>query len=389
MRHTPTALSLALAVALGLGVAPATELPPPATTRPDDEPATLPTADEIRLESLRTIAEAVRDLRGHAPARPIDLFTLRAEPAPADGGRGLLVLTNHPDTDGEVLVPLLGMRPAPEAATRPATRPEGLGISLAAFVVQRSPTALAEDPPTRFLFRTWRTDRPQIPFAQTEILFQYESGALQVVHDVEAVGYTLSVQLVQAPHLMGASPDSSDEALRLTARRIDRLTGEVTLDVRVAAPDFARLRHRFPDETSRYLRPILADIGHEAPLFAADARAAWQALAPTPDSDPAFDAKLKATLARLDADAFADRQAATAELKALGQPAALALRAMDRSALSFQQNSEVDAFLASLSPLTPADAEALASNLDFLLDCLELDERPLRLAAWRDRKSVV
>jgi hypothetical protein len=116
---------------------------------------------------------------------------------------------------------------------------------------------------------------------------------------------------------------------------------------------------------------------------------AWQVLAGNDRPDPQLTERVKAILAKLDADDFRVRENALEELKKLGQPAASVLSKMDRSKLSLQQSSGVESFLSESAPLAPSESAHLADDRDFLLDVLYNDDPALvKLAIERLSKAA-
>jgi hypothetical protein len=85
----------------------------------------------------------------------------------------------------------------------------------------------------------------------------------------------------------------------------------------------------YPKEVDAYLRPIFRLFHQEQAAFAVDPKAAYQVLGDLWKTDPPtlaavnrVSADADAAVAALGADSYADREAAAAKLKALGQPAA-------------------------------------------------------------------
>jgi hypothetical protein len=75
-------------------------------------------------------------------------------------------------------------------------------------------------------------------------------------------------------------------------------------------------------------------------------------------------------IARLDSDDFHERESAAHDLAQLGQPAANILRHLDRTGLSAEQNSRIDAFLSQYHPAGDEEAQRLGNDPEFLIDCL-------------------
>ena len=75
------------------------------------------------------------------------------------------------------------------------------------------------------------------------------------------------------------------------------------------------------------------------------------------------------------------REAAMATLRALGPDGALVLYHIDRAGLSLEQVGRVDALIAIHSFLSRDQAARIASDPEFLLDCLYSDELAVREVA--------
>jgi hypothetical protein len=125
-------------------------------------------------------------------------------------------------------------------------------------------------------------------------------------------------------------------------------TGEVTEDLARSAPTFVELLRRHPREAAEHLAPVFSDFNQEAEVFGADARVALQVLSARLPRDPALVREVNALVARLDADDYQHREAATRRLRELGGPATLVLSDLPRSQYSAEQNSRIDAALAKI-----------------------------------------
>lgn len=394
------------------------------TTRPASDTATTEPADEkseanaffqqmrdehSMLPECRLPSSGTETADAHAadfntspttrPATPTatllsTLFRFRLDPAVTRVHRpppSMQVVSRLADTGGDTRLTLPPSAPRGEESGR---KEEGT-YTLARIMVDR--TASDTNPgvshqlpggesalpvtPNTFKLSISSFDRSTFAMTQTEVFFQYDLATLQVTRESEDADQTFSVQLIQVSRIISDS-DPGEEPLRLMIRGTDKQSGDTKTDLKLAAADFPSMRRKYPAEVNRYLRPIFADLGQLSPLFSADPQTAWQVLAGRLPPDPAMTARVTALLPRLDADDFPQRQAAQRELASLGQPGAIAVRQLDRRGLSPQQHSELDAFLASVSTLTPKEARQLATSPEFLLDCLELDELRLRQAAW-------
>jgi hypothetical protein len=158
--------------------------------------------------------------------------------------------------------------------------------------------------------------------------------------------------------------DVDEPAVRLT------VTGSDRPPLARSAPDFLTLRRQYPAETTKYLEPIFRELHADGIAFSPDSKVAWQVFASEARADPSVTGKVSKIIQRLDSDDFHERESAAADLKQLGQPAAVVLWHTNRSALSAEQNSRIDAFLSEYQPVTDQDVKRLRTDVTFLLECL-------------------
>ncbi len=123
-------------------------------------------------------------------------------------------------------------------------------------------------------------------------------------------------------------------------------------------------------------------------MFQVNSRAAWQVLGGTHNPPPEVAQQVDALLVRLDADDAREREAALKELEKLGQQAALVLLKHDRAALSEEQQSRVETFLAPYKPLTDDEAARMQDDTEFLLTALSAEEPELTVRALDRLKKI-
>lgn len=161
-----------------------------------------------------------------------------------------------------------------------------------------------------------------------------------------------------------------------------------TLSLRIEASDFHALRAAHPDIVNTHLRRVLEELG-QGHVLAMDEKLAWQVLGGERPVDPKVVEQVQALLHRLDADAFAEREQAAAELLALGEEGAAAIAHLDRSTLTPEQNARIDEFLRNFNPVSEQKASVLANDPEFLLDVLLVEDAELRkLALERLRERI-
>ena len=153
-------------------------------------------------------------------------------------------------------------------------------------------------------------------------------------------------------------------------------------EVRVSAVSFAELLRRHPGVTARYLGPVFRQFGQDAVVFRVDDRLAWQLFPAAVDADQLTASKVIELVDRLNDDDFRKRELATAELEVLGGPAMLILGEIDRTSLTAEQTTRIDAILSRHTPLAADEADALLEDEEFLLRCFTYsDVAPIRAAA--------
>lgn len=383
--HPPRPLLIAvLATTLGtsLGISLGNVVAEPPTTQPSSPQAAdatpAPTLDELRSALRARLRAELAELPRHPYVPLTEIVQIRAEPD------GLSVVTALRETNGDVL-----LDGPPSGDPQPPDAPAGAAVAEAAELQPLVRLAVIGKPtgelatPVFFRLTVHLFNEPEAVYGQLGLFANRDIGQFQLTYDTEGPFGHFSVQLIQSPRIAGQLTSAPDEMLALLVRRIDNDSGEATLSFRGTAADLQSLRRRYPTETNLYLRPVFEKLGQLSPLFTADQRVAWQVLGVLPELTDGERAELDRILTGLEADRFADRQRAQAALRALGQRGALAVRTLDRSRLTPNQNAELDAFLAAYSPLTDAEVQRLAASPEFLLDCLELDVPELRAAAWQ------
>ncbi len=145
------------------------------------------------------------------------------------------------------------------------------------------------------------------------------------------------------------------------------------VNLNLEADDFFAFLHNYPQESEKYLRPLLREVGQEG-VFAPDALIAWQVFSDSWHAPAEALLKVNALLPQLDSPDFHRRQKASQSLQALGRDGAAVLVHLDRSRLSAEQNARIDRLLAPYTQLPAGEAVESRSRTDFLLDCLYCDD---------------
>lgn len=253
----------------------------------------------------------------------------------------LVVVTNLPGTDGAVRL----------------TIPDLTGLCSATVLAEQK-KAGASQPYTPRAFTFVRYDFDQ-PGETSAITVQTTPQSLQLANDIETALGTINISLIQEnPGEVG-----DEQPVRL------RVTGD-NLNIQRSALTFTALRWAYPADFEQYIVPIFHTLHADAQIIGLDGKLALQVFAQDARPDPAITARLQPILIQLDADDLQQRNAATVQLESLGQPAFIALTHVDRSKLSPEQNSRIDAFVSAYHPVSDDEANRLRGDLNFLVDCL-------------------
>jgi len=234
--------------------------------------------------------------------------------------------------------------------------------------------------PATFLFIQNEFGRPGMINCQTSVRATMN---IEVVREWENLGQKWQIGLIQYP-------ETTDEPAHvvMSVSGLSTTNEDVLETLRLVAPSIPDLRRQHATEVTRYLLPIFRDFGLEYLLAGASNDVAWLALGRPEDIDPKTLQQIETLVKQLDADGPLDRARAADALQKLGQPAVIVLARQPGDALSPEQRSQIDAILASGRSLGEAEIESLASNPQFLLDCMTLDEPILRQRA-ADRLAIV
>ena len=190
---------------------------------------------------------------------------------------------------------------------------------------------------------------------------------------------THTIQLIQ-------HPDAADGEPRVML--YVQITGSSPVNLRRSASSIVELRRRYPADVAKYVDPIFRTLKQDGFLAKIEPRLAWQVFAEAYQPSPELQSQVKEMIAKIDAPSFRDREAGSGGLERLGEPAALVIMHMDRSGLSEEQKSRIDAFLSRFKLISDAEVNRLRHESDFLLDCLNSDDPPIRQAALNMLRQV-
>ncbi|HEY7118851.1 MAG TPA: hypothetical protein VH475_19840 [Tepidisphaeraceae bacterium] len=203
-----------------------------------------------------------------------------------------------------------------------------------------------------------------------------QPGYLQIVKTYTSRSGNFNLNLIQS---WGRASYAQPDGVQLGVYGTDA-SGRPTVGVSLAEPDFLTLRRKHSRVVNEHLRPLLRQLKLEA-LFAVDRSLAWQVFADDYKGNDALARQVDALLAGLDRDGYQERDAARRAIQNLGPDAALVIYRMNRGALTVEQNCQLDAVLASYSFVSREEARRLAGDVDFLLDCLYVDDADVRATA--------
>lgn len=210
---------------------------------------------------------------------------------------------------------------------------------------------------------------------------------VQIAWDEATPQASSRIQLIQAPQMA----DDPDAVVRLYYDRFDAVTEEQLARKQFSARSFPALWAAHRAEVGRLVVEPLRRRGLHAGLLATPPALGWQVLGPTAEPPQEVKARVAELVRQLDAEAFADREAAAESLRQMGSPAAVALRAISPDTLSEEQRRAIDAIVAKYTVVPDAAAKAMARDPAFLIGCLYADDAglwPLAAEALRRLHGV-
>lgn len=177
----------------------------------------------------------------------------------------------------------------------------------------------------------------------------------------------------------------SNRTLRMQVTHVEK--GQHREIFAANAETLRQLQVEHPNEVRQYLAPAVRMITGRW-LFkpgAADVYRVFGTIAP----DPETSAEVGRIILGLEADAFAQREAASKSLGKLGPRGVLAILRRDRADLSPEARNRLDAFVAGHSNLDMADVERARRDPHFLLDCLDDADADVRGAAKQAMEALL
>lgn len=239
--------------------------------------------------------------------------------------------------------------------------------------------------PDAFTFTNTNFSDPRAVQVATHLTFNY--GTLIMGRYAQLLDGYHNVTLNQGGNLFEDELGRTARVAGATGRsavqfsvQIGDSQGTSQTNIQYIAPDFATLRRQHPKEVDQYLRPLLRQLQMES-MLAADPMVAWQVFADELKPDPAAVLQVQRLLPVLDLDSFTERDPALQYLQQKGLSIAVAIRHLDRSKLTDQQNMLLDTVMAAYQPQRGADLSKWRNDQDFLLDCLYTEDLAIRTAA--------
>jgi len=145
------------------------------------------------------------------------------------------------------------------------------------------------------------------------------------------------------------------------------------------AGSLAELQSSNPEEVRQYLAPMLRGLAGEDLLRPApgDLYRVFDQL----PVDPQVSRQVAEIVPKLESASFAEREAASAQLRALGRGGLLAAMRVDPATLSAEQRARLADLVAHASRRTLNNPAAMKRDVNFLLEAMEDEEAAVRAAA--------
>jgi hypothetical protein len=210
-------------------------------------------------------------------------------------------------------------------------------------------------------------DAPDSDFWMVSYTFQERSNTASVFAQAGEASEVGRVYYSQQPTGVAVNLSGWDENNRV--RQI----------LAVNSADLFQLRSEHPEAVRRYLLPALRKLTDQ-PILRPGAADAYRVFTGIP-ADPKVTGRLHELLPVLTAEAPEVRERATRELFALGRDGALAAMRFDPELLVPEQATRLGELIMAHSRMSIEDPEEAARDVQFLIDCLEDDDRAVRVAA--------
>jgi hypothetical protein len=162
---------------------------------------------------------------------------------------------------------------------------------------------------------------------------------------------------------------------------LDRIDPDQTATELGKANSFVQFVNHHPHLADQFLRPIMQNDLQMEDVFGPTNMMAGIVLSTEIPVDPAMSKRVSALVDQLNSDLFADREAASRQLRDLGSDAVVCLLTMDWAKLSAEQDARIDEICRHGNAPSPEEIAALRKDVKFLLKCQLGGNRTIRLAA--------
>jgi hypothetical protein len=154
----------------------------------------------------------------------------------------------------------------------------------------------------------------------------------------------------------------------------------------IAVRSLPEMRNNYPAEYREFLLPLIGKLTDVSKLLPGPTDV--YEVFPDIPADDASSRELQSLLLAADSTVPAERDKARAQMEAMGARGILAAMRMDTANLTPEQQTAVSALIAEGRRAKVPDATAAKHDLDFLLDCMEMDAPGAKGAALRELKKV-
>jgi hypothetical protein len=160
-------------------------------------------------------------------------------------------------------------------------------------------------------------------------------------------------------------------ATTLTVNDIDPAARSELAHMTFEASSLADIRNEHPGEYRKFLLPLLGKL-MDTSWILPGATDVYEVFKDIPADDASSD-ELKSLLPHLDSTVPAERDGARAQIEAMGAGGILAAMRMDFSTLTPEQQTALSGVIARGRRAKVEDIKGAARDVDFLLDCLEMN----------------
>jgi len=154
----------------------------------------------------------------------------------------------------------------------------------------------------------------------------------------------------------------------------------------IAVRSLPEMRNNYPAEYREFLLPLIGKLTDVSKMLPGTTDV--YEVFPDIPADDASSRELQSLLPAADSTVPAEREKARAQMEAMGARGILAAMRMDTADLTPEQQTAVSALIADGRRAKVPDIPAAKHDLDFLLNCLEMDAPGVRSAALRELRNA-